>query len=587
MTNNIELLKNHLYKLIKEELEGGEEEKQAGLEKAMYDLVLEPADLNSALSALSDVKNYGIYANNLRDPKIIAKIFGPSVPATKGRVAKETWDSMNDTERNSKVIDIKNRAPQDWTKVEEKLKGKFDEWSIENDNDSFNEFIISLPASELPMEFFGKYAATFYPMKTPDNLKKYSGVMAKDKDFVVDGDKIVFPQKKNPFETKDYLTKVLKTIMGNAKQQYSISQQESDDQPSTSSNSQGKVEKINFVKTFDTPELAAKFKKLIPKDFAEKTTVDGGKITVSDITDSQKKNLIASTLQFIASQPKKPMKESIKDQIKQAVMEVLQEKKLTKAEKNKKEDIVKAMAKQGASKDSKTYAIATAKAKKLAEAEGDTSMDDILDAFQAALAIEDDAKADQALKAVYNALKNKVKSKAGDLYQKARVGFAKSQGIDPSELNEAEETDAVDTITMDVPLFIRMLEYAREDASADVDLHDVAENAVSLNKQQDILSMDDYDALLPSDAEPMDESKYSKDVLNSSQKSALNSYVKNPATLADVIIAFTGEIMSNEKFDPKTTAPFKVALDNLAKIAATLQSPSQTQNIPTQPENNK
>jgi hypothetical protein len=55
---------------------------------------------------------------------------------------------------------------------------------------------------------------------------------------------------------------------------------------------------------------------------------------------------------------------------------------------------------------------------------------------------------------------------------------------------------------MDVPLFIRMLEYAKEDASADVDLHDVAENAVSLNKQQDILSMDDYDALLPSDTEP-------------------------------------------------------------------------------------
>jgi len=542
MTNNLELFKNHLYKLIKEELEGGEEEKQAGLEKTMYDLVLEPADLESALSALSDIKNYGIYANNLRDPKVIAKIFGPSVPATKGRVAKETWDSMNDTEKNSKVIDIKNRAPQDWTKVEEKLKGKFDEWSIENDNDSFNEFIISLPASELPMEFFGKYASTFYPMKTPDNLKKYSGVMAKDKDFIVDGDKIVFPQKKNPFETKDYLTKVLKTIMGNAKQQYSISQKESDDQPATTSNAQGKVEKINFIKTFDTPELAAKFKKLIPKDFAEKTTVDGGKITVADITDSQKKNLITSALQFIASQPKKPMKESIKDQIKKAVMEVLQEKKLSKAEKNKKEDI------------------ATAKAKKLAEGEGDTSMDDILNAFQAALAIEDDAKADQALKAVYNALKSKVKSKAGDLYQKARVGFAKSQGIDPSELSEARvnsntedrisylknalqhvwnmgkgnnmidfdsmaestvsdlfddtlneaEEDAIDTITMDVPLFIRMLEYAREDASADVDLHDVAENAISLNKEQDVLSMDDYDSLLPSGAEPMDESRFKK-----------------------------------------------------------------------------
>lgn len=490
MTNNIELLKTHLYKLIKEELEGGEEEKQAGLEKVMYDLVLEPADLEAALAALSDIKNYGIYANNLRDPKVITKIFGPSVPATKGRVAKETWDSMNDTEKNSKVIDIKNRAPQEWAKVEEKLKGKFDEWSIENDNDSFNEFIISLDASELPMEFFGKYAATFYPMKTPDNLKKYSGVMTKDKDFVVDGDKIVFPQKKNPFETKDYLTKVLKTIMGNAKLQYSISQKESDDQPTTASNAQGAVEKINFVKTFDTPELAAKFKKLIPKDFAEKTTIDGGKITVSDITDSQKKNLIASVLQFIASQPKKPMKESIKDQIKKAVMEVLQEKKLTKAEKNKREDIVKAMAKQGASKDSKTYAIATAKAKKLAEAR--ISPNDRIDYLA------------NALGHVWNMGTGKNTIDYNDMAQSL------ISDLFDDNLQEAEETDTVDTITMDVPLFIRMLEYAREDASADVDLHDVAENAVALNKQQDILSMDDYDALLPSGAEPMDEARFEK-----------------------------------------------------------------------------
>lgn len=569
MTNNLELLKNHLYKLIKEELEGGEEEKQTGLEKVMYDLVLEPADIQDALSALSDIKNYGIYANNLRDPKVIAKIFGPSVPATKGRVAKETWDSMNDTEKNSKVIDIKNRAPQDWTKVEEKLKGKFDEWSIENDNDSFNEFIVSLPASELPMEFFGKYASTFYPMKTPDNLKKYSGVMAKDKDFVVDGDKIVFPQKKNPFETKDYLTKVLKTIMGNAKLQYSISQKESDDQPATTSNAQGAVEKINFVKTFDTPELAKKFMKLIPKDFAPKTELEGSKIIVSDITDSQKKNLIASALQFIASQPKKPMKESltggyphrktsgddfekieitepidditrnkmiknfrnagwdakpnniggitaikketmkesIKDQIKKAVMEVLQEKKLSKAQiekRNKNAEKIK-KANPDMSKG-EAFGIATKQLK-----EGETSMNDILDAFQAALAIENDAEQDKALQVVYNALKNKVKTKAGDLYQTARTNFAKSQGIDPSELNEAEEeTDAVDTITMDVPLFIRMLEYAREDASADVDLHDVAENAVSLNKDQEVLSMDDYDSLLPLGAEPMDEARFEK-----------------------------------------------------------------------------
>jgi hypothetical protein len=60
-------------------------------------------------------------------------------------------------------------------------------------------------------------------------------------------------------------------------------------------------------------------------------------------------------------------------------------------------------------------------------------MDDILLAFQAALDIEDDVKQDEALKAVYNELKNKVKTGASNLYQKARTSFAKSQGVDLDE----------------------------------------------------------------------------------------------------------------------------------------------------------
>jgi hypothetical protein len=59
-------------------------------------------------------------------------------------------------------------------------------------------------------------------------------------------------------------------------------------------------------------------------------------------------------------------------------------------------------------------------------------------------------------------------------------------------LDEAKEEDKVDTITMDIPLFIRMLEYSREDAAADVDLHDVTEKAISLGKERGILQMDDY-----------------------------------------------------------------------------------------------
>ena len=93
------------------------------------------------------------------------------------------------------------------------------------------------------------------------------------------------------------------------------------------------------------------------------------------------------------------------------------------------------MAKQGAPKNAKTYAIATAKAKKIAE----------------------------------------------------------------------NEEDVVDTVTLDIPLFIRMLEYAKEDAQTDMDLHDVAEKAIALNKSKEMLSMEDYNQLISSETESIDE----------------------------------------------------------------------------------
>ena len=323
---NINQFKSLLHKLIKEELEGGEEEKPQGLEKINYDLVLEPADLQSALSALGDIKNYGIYANNLRDPKIIQKIFGPSIPAQKANTAWRTWDTLNDEERFAKATDIRNRVPEAWKTLEGELADKYDEWQTENGEGSFIEFISTLKSTDLrnvkSNGFFGSRGANYYPIKTPDNLKKYSGVMTKDKDYIVSGDKIVFPQKTNPFETKDYLTKVLKTIMSNAKLQYNLAQKEADDQPTTTSNTQGAVEKINFVKTFDSPELAKKFMKFIPKDFAPKTELDSTKISVLDITDAQKKNLMATALKFIADNaPKSKIKESIHKLIQEVLAE--------------------------------------------------------------------------------------------------------------------------------------------------------------------------------------------------------------------------------------------------------------------------
>jgi hypothetical protein len=72
----------------------------------------------------------------------------------------------------------------------------------------------------------------------------------------------------------------------------------------------------------------------------------------------------------------------------------------------------------------------------------------------------------------------------------------KMKFIPKEKFNEAKSEDKVDTITMDIPLFLRMLEYSREDASQDMDLHDVTEKANSLGKEKGILSMEDYDDIV-------------------------------------------------------------------------------------------
>jgi hypothetical protein len=62
-----------------------------------------------------------------------------------------------------------------------------------------------------------------------------------------------------------------------------------------------------------------------------------------------------------------------------------------------------------------------------------------------------------------------------------------------------------DIITVDVPLFIRLLEYAREDAKTDMDLHDVAENIISLSMSGKTLTMNDYNAIIGSSQEELAE----------------------------------------------------------------------------------
>ena len=69
-----------------------------------------------------------------------------------------------------------------------------------------------------------------------------------------------------------------------------------------------------------------------------------------------------------------------------------------------------------------------------------------------------------------------------------------------AQMQEAEEPsqeeNPIDIVSMDVPLFIRMLEFAREDASTDMDLHDLAQKAIKMSSEGEPLTMMHYDELV-------------------------------------------------------------------------------------------
>ena len=54
----------------------------------------------------------------------------------------------------------------------------------------------------------------------------------------------------------------------------------------------------------------------------------------------------------------------------------------------------------------------------------------------------------------------------------------------------------IDTTTLDIPLLIRLLEYSKEDAQTDMDLHKVAENIIELSKGGKTLTMSDYNSIV-------------------------------------------------------------------------------------------
>ena len=82
--------------------------------------------------------------------------------------------------------------------------------------------------------------------------------------------------------------------------------------------------------------------------------------------------------------------------------------------------------------------------------------------------------------------------------------------LDASYLWNEVKKNPKDIIIMDVPLFIRMLEYAREDVKSDMDLHDVTEKVISLSANNKALTMKNYDDIVKPKEEALNEVKYSQ-----------------------------------------------------------------------------
>ena len=281
----------------------GEEDGMKQL-KVQYDLAIQPTDISAAIDALDNIDNYGIYAQNLRDPKAIQKAFGPSVPAQKTRAAWNDWTERSNDAKGFKLIDIKKRAPEDYEKAMEQAKAGFEKWYAEGNEGELEDYLYTLEGKELPKDFIGRYGKNYFPLKTPANLKKYAGRLEKDVHFMVKDGKIVFPLENSPYKPKAYLQKVMKTIMDNSGLEYEIVDVEkTDDEGEVIKKPEKKVTPPLSV-TADTLDKVEKYRSQFQKEIGdvpsanyktEPVTIDGErkyKLVVTGISPDQRQKLL-------------------------------------------------------------------------------------------------------------------------------------------------------------------------------------------------------------------------------------------------------------------------------------------------------
>ncbi len=97
-------------------------------------------------------------------------------------------------------------------------------------------------------------------------------------------------------------------------------------------------------------------------------------------------------------------------------------------------------------------------------------------------------------------------TKPADVKEEIDTGITKvDNDIKSIDQGIGEDQDKIDTVEMDVPFLIRALEYAREDAKDDLDLHNVVERMLQAAQNGEALDMADYNRVFGQSTEPVSE----------------------------------------------------------------------------------